>query len=80
MVRHTPEVSLPNTLTVSFPGAGGRAVWAHATGLAATTGSTSHRGPGHPLSYPAGHGPAPLQLHSAPSDCPWAVPPPPPQS
>ena len=44
LVRHTPEVSLPNTLTVSFPGATGRAVLAHAPGLAASTGSACHSG------------------------------------
>jgi cysteine desulfurase len=44
MVRHTPELSLPNTLTVSFPGADGRAVLAHAPGLAASTGSACHSG------------------------------------
>jgi cysteine desulfurase len=44
LVRHTPQVSLPNTLTVSFPGADGRAVLAHAPGLAASTGSACHSG------------------------------------
>jgi cysteine desulfurase len=44
LVRHTPEVSLPNTLTVSFPGADGRAVLRHAPGLAASTGSACHSG------------------------------------
>jgi cysteine desulfurase len=44
LVRHTPEVSLPNTLTVSFPGVTGRAVLEHAPGLAASTGSACHSG------------------------------------
>ena len=44
MVRHTPEVSLPNTLTVSFPGVTGRAVLAHAPDLAASAGSACHSG------------------------------------
>ena len=44
LVRHTPEVSLPGTLTVSFPGVTGRAVLAHAPGLAASTGSACHSG------------------------------------
>jgi len=44
MVRHTPEVSLPNTLTVSFPNVIGRDVLAHAPGLAASTGSACHSG------------------------------------
>jgi cysteine desulfurase len=44
LVCHTPQVSLPNTLTVSFPGADGRAVLAHAPGLAASTGSACHSG------------------------------------
>jgi cysteine desulfurase len=44
MVRHTPEVSLPNTLTVSFPHVIGRDVLAHAPGLAASTGSACHSG------------------------------------
>ncbi len=44
LVRHTPEVALPNTLTVSFPGVLGRDVLAHAAGLAASTGSACHSG------------------------------------
>ena len=44
LVRHTPEVSLPNTLTVSFPDVIGREVLAHAPGLAASTGSACHSG------------------------------------
>lgn len=44
LVRHTPEVSLPGTLTVSFRGITGRAVLAHAPGLAASTGSACHSG------------------------------------
>lgn len=44
MVRHTPEVSLPNTLTVSFPDVIGREVLARAPGLAASTGSACHSG------------------------------------
>ena len=44
LVRHTPEVSLPNTLTVSFPDVIGRAVLARAPGLAASTGSACHSG------------------------------------
>ena len=44
MVRHTPTISLPNTLTVSFPGVLGRDVLAHAAGLAASTGSACHSG------------------------------------
>jgi cysteine desulfurase len=44
LVRHTPAFSLPNTLTVSFPGVTGRAVLAHAPGLAASTGSACHSG------------------------------------
>ena len=44
LVRHTPQVSLPNTLTVSFPGVTGRAVLAQARGLAASTGSACHSG------------------------------------
>lgn len=44
LVRHTPEVSLPGTLAVSFPGVLGRDVLAHAAGLAASTGSACHSG------------------------------------
>jgi len=44
LVRHTPEVSLPNTLIVSFPNVIGRDVLAHAPGLAASTGSACHSG------------------------------------
>jgi len=44
LVRHTPEVSLPNTLTVSFPDVIGREVLARAPGLAASTGSACHSG------------------------------------
>jgi cysteine desulfurase len=44
LVRHTPQVALPNTLTVSFPGVLGRDVLAHAAGLAASTGSACHSG------------------------------------
>jgi cysteine desulfurase len=44
LIRHTPEVSLPNTLTVSFPDVIGREVLAHAPGLAASTGSACHSG------------------------------------
>ena len=45
LVRHTPmDTSLPNTLTVSFPGALGRDVLGHAEGLAASTGSACHAG------------------------------------
>jgi cysteine desulfurase len=44
LVRHTPQVALPNTLTVSFPGVLGSDVLAHAAGLAASTGSACHSG------------------------------------
>jgi len=45
LVRHTPmNNSLPNTLSVSFPGAPGRDVLARAEGLAASTGSACHAG------------------------------------
>jgi cysteine desulfurase len=44
LVRHTPKLALPNTLTVSFPGVLGRDVLAHAAGLAASTGSACHSG------------------------------------
>jgi cysteine desulfurase len=44
LVRHTPKLALPNTLTVSFPGVLGRDVLAHAPGLAASTGSACHSG------------------------------------
>ena len=45
LVRHTPiDISLPNTLTVSFPGTLGRDVLAHADGVAASTGSACHSG------------------------------------
>jgi cysteine desulfurase len=44
MVRHTPELSLPNTLMVSFPDVLGRAVLAASPGLAASTGSACHAG------------------------------------
>ena len=44
LVRHTPEVSLPGTLTVSFPDVIGRDVLARAPGLAASTGSACHSG------------------------------------
>ena len=44
LVRHTPEVALPGTLTVSFPGVIGRDVLARAPGLAASTGSACHSG------------------------------------
>lgn len=44
LVRHTPEVALPGTLTVSFPGVLGRDMLACAPGLAASTGSACHSG------------------------------------
>jgi cysteine desulfurase len=44
MVCHTPPVSLPNTLMVSFSGVLGRTVLAHAPGLVASTGSACHSG------------------------------------
>jgi cysteine desulfurase len=45
LVRHTPtDSSLPNTLTVSFPGVLGRDVLANADGVAASTGSACHSG------------------------------------
>lgn len=45
LVRHTPtDNSLPNTLTVSFPGVLGRDVLAHADGVFASTGSACHSG------------------------------------
>jgi cysteine desulfurase len=48
LIRHTPKVSLPNTLTVSFPDVIGREVLAHAPGLAASTGSACHSGQDSP--------------------------------
>jgi len=39
-----PTQRLPNTLNVSFPGARGSAVLAHAPGIAASTGSACHEG------------------------------------
>ena len=45
LTRHTPmDGSLPNTLTVSFPGVLGRDVLALANGVAASTGSACHSG------------------------------------
>jgi cysteine desulfurase len=45
LVRHTPvDLSLPNTLTVSFPGVLGRDVLANAHRVAASTGSACHSG------------------------------------
>jgi cysteine desulfurase len=45
LARHTPmDNSLPNTLMVSFPAVLGRDVLAHATRVAASTGSACHAG------------------------------------
>jgi cysteine desulfurase len=45
LVRHTPnDNSLPNTLTVSFPGVLGWDLLAHANGVFASTGSACHAG------------------------------------
>jgi len=45
LIRHTPEDnSLPNTLTVSFPGVLGRDVLDHSNRVAASTGSACHSG------------------------------------
>jgi len=73
LVRHTPEVALPNTLTVSFPGVLGRDVLAHAAGLAASTGSACHSGQETPSATLLAMGVPrpPLSVRSA---CPWAAP------
>lgn len=48
LTRHTPMQSLPNTLSVSFPGVLGADVLAHAPTIAASTGSACHSGAEHP--------------------------------
>ncbi len=48
LTRHTPVDSLPNTLSVSFPGVLGADVLAHAPHIAASTGSACHSGTEHP--------------------------------
>lgn len=48
LTRHTPKHSLPNTLSVSFPGVLGADVLAHAPAIAASTGSACHSGAEHP--------------------------------
>ena len=48
LTRHTPMQSLPNTLSVSFPGVLGADVLAHAPSIAASTGSACHSGAEHP--------------------------------
>jgi cysteine desulfurase len=48
LTRHTPMHSLPNTLSISFPGVRGADVLAHAPTIAASTGSACHSGTEHP--------------------------------
>ena len=48
IARHTPAHSLPNTLSVSFPGVHGSDVLAHAPAVAASTGSACHTGDERP--------------------------------
>ncbi|MHB1068114.1 MAG: cysteine desulfurase NifS, partial [Candidatus Nanopelagicales bacterium] len=48
ITRHTPMHSLPNTLSVSFPGVLGAEVLRHAPAVAASTGSACHSGAEHP--------------------------------
>lgn len=48
ITRHTPMHSLPNTLSVSFPGVLGADVLRHAPTIAASTGSACHSGAEHP--------------------------------
>lgn len=48
ITRHTPMHSLPNTLSVSFPGVLGADVLRHAPTIAASTGSACHSGAQHP--------------------------------
>ena len=48
ITRHTPMHSLPNTLSVSFPGVLGADVLRHAQTIAASTGSACHSGTEHP--------------------------------
>lgn len=48
LTRHTPMHSLPNTLSVSFPGVLGADVLAHAPTIAASAGSACHSGTEHP--------------------------------
>ncbi len=50
ITRHTPLLSLPNTLSVSFPGVSGSDVLANAPGIAASTGSACHSGIDRPSS------------------------------
>ena len=48
ITRHTPMHSLPNTLSVSFPGVLGAEVLRRAPAVAASTGSACHSGAEHP--------------------------------
>jgi len=62
LTRHTPLHSLPNTLSISFPGVLGSDVLANAPSLAASTGSACHSGAEHPsavlMAMGVGHGEA----------------------
>lgn len=48
LTRHTPTLSLPNTLSVSFPDVLGADVLRRAPAVAASTGSACHSGTEHP--------------------------------